>query len=202
MSTDPFSKEAYLDLLETLNAEVLNGGFAQYFMNQVEHDKELRHTLLPLVVHTLNTQWSTHPPMMGMSTAISAFPATMQELDRRRGDDEDDLYELMDSLDTTYYAVFEDAVSHFEALAAQLNALGNPYDVVNTTALILLPPTSKPRCKLTGTNGNIFALAGRAREVLIKVGRRRQSEQMNVRLLQAGSYQEAIRVIEDYVDAY
>ena len=60
----------------------------------------------------------------------------------------------------------------------------------------------KPRCKLVGTDGNIFALAGRASAALRKARQGEKVEEMREKFLQAQSYDEALRVLMEYVDAY
>ena len=64
-----------------------------------------------------------------------------------------------------------------------------------------MEPT-KPRCKLTGTDGNIFALGARASATLKKAGKATQVPEMLHRICQSHSYAEALSVIADYVDVY
>ena len=59
---------------------------------------------------------------------------------------------------------------------------------------------SKPRCQLTGTDGNIFALGARAGATLRKHGHDDQAKQMYRRICQSKSYDEALQVIAEYVD--
>lgn len=62
------------------------------------------------------------------------------------------------------------------------------------------PP--KPRCKLSNTDGNIFALGARASQALKHAGLADQVADMQHRILRSTSYDEAIRVIMDYVDVH
>jgi hypothetical protein len=55
--------------------------------------------------------------------------------------------------------------------------------------------TTKPRCQLTGTDGNIFALGAKA-----GAGLHEQILDMQHRICTSKSYDEALRVIMDYVD--
>jgi hypothetical protein len=66
-------------------------------------------------------------------------------------------------------------------------------------------PTSriatKPRCKLSGTDGNIFALGARAGQALRKAGQDADViQEMQHRILQSHSYDEALAVIAEYVE--
>ena len=61
---------------------------------------------------------------------------------------------------------------------------------------------AKPRCKLTGTDGNIFALGARAGETLRRYGKENKVEEMQHRICQSKSYDEALQVITEYVDVY
>jgi hypothetical protein len=60
----------------------------------------------------------------------------------------------------------------------------------------------KPRCQLTGTDGNIFALGARAGAALKKAGLKVQAEEMYHKISQSKSYGEALVVISEYVHAY
>ena len=58
----------------------------------------------------------------------------------------------------------------------------------------------KPRCKLVGEDGNIFAILGRVRQALKESGQPEQADEVTERVTQAGSYQEALQIIMEYVD--
>jgi hypothetical protein len=59
----------------------------------------------------------------------------------------------------------------------------------------------KPQCQLTGTDGNIFALTGRASTALRKAGQEENIKEMTDRIFNAESYREAFLIICEYVDA-
>ena len=59
----------------------------------------------------------------------------------------------------------------------------------------------KPVCKLIGENGNIFNLIGIARRALKEADEPEKANEMTERVMQAGSYDEAVRVIIEYVEA-
>lgn len=60
----------------------------------------------------------------------------------------------------------------------------------------------KPACKLSETDGNIFALGARAGNALKKAGQEEKVAEMQHKILRAQSYHEAIQVIMEYVDVY
>ena len=65
---------------------------------------------------------------------------------------------------------------------------------------------SKPKVQLTGEDGNIFNLMTVARRAMIKhyghsEGREKANEMMN-QVFKADSYETALLLICDYVDAY
>ena len=60
--------------------------------------------------------------------------------------------------------------------------------------------TTKPRCKLVGEDGNIFAILGRVRRALRESGQPEQADAVTERVTQAGSYDEALRIIMEYVE--
>ncbi len=59
---------------------------------------------------------------------------------------------------------------------------------------------AKPECKLTGTDGNIFALAGRATKVLKRAGQRDKVGEMTGKIFKSSSYEEALGIIQEYVE--
>ena len=62
--------------------------------------------------------------------------------------------------------------------------------------------TEKPKCKLVGTDGNIFALLGRAQKELRRTGQNDKAVEMVDRATHSNSYEEALSIICEYVDAY
>ena len=59
---------------------------------------------------------------------------------------------------------------------------------------------SKPKCKLVGTDGNVFSLAGRVGAVLKKTGHLLEAEEFYKRLPQCKSYDEALQLMMEYVE--
>ena len=59
----------------------------------------------------------------------------------------------------------------------------------------------KPACQLTGTDGNVFALAGRVSQTLKRAGMPERAKEFTERVFKSGSYDEALQVMCEYVDA-
>ncbi len=60
----------------------------------------------------------------------------------------------------------------------------------------------KPRCELVGTDGNVFSVIGLAARALRKAGLAAQAEEMSAKVFRAGSYEEALGIVQEYVEAY
>ena len=61
--------------------------------------------------------------------------------------------------------------------------------------------TDKPRVKLVGTDGNIFAILGRCKQALKNAGQPDRAEELAQRVFKATSYDEALGICQEYVDA-
>lgn len=59
---------------------------------------------------------------------------------------------------------------------------------------------SKPKMKLLGEDGNIFAILGRARRLLRESGQSEQATEMTNRVHGSGSYEKALMIISEYVE--
>ena len=57
----------------------------------------------------------------------------------------------------------------------------------------------KPKINLVGEDGNIFAILGRAGRALRQAGMADESKEMFDRVTQSGSYEEALRIVSEYV---
>lgn len=60
----------------------------------------------------------------------------------------------------------------------------------------------KPECKLVGADGNVFMLMGLASRALKKAGFPEKAVEMLRKVSQQKSYDSALGVICEYVDAY
>ncbi len=58
----------------------------------------------------------------------------------------------------------------------------------------------KPKCKLTGQDGNIFNLVGIAKRALEKADMKEQTKEMTDRIFKSHSYDEALCIIMEYVE--
>jgi hypothetical protein len=58
----------------------------------------------------------------------------------------------------------------------------------------------KPKVRLTGQDGNVFNLLGVCSRALKKAGRLEEARAMQQRVFQAGSYEEALGILGEYVD--
>lgn len=58
----------------------------------------------------------------------------------------------------------------------------------------------KPKCELIGQDGNVFNLIGLASRALKRAGLNEQATEMCKKTFQAGSYDEALSIISDYVE--
>lgn len=59
---------------------------------------------------------------------------------------------------------------------------------------------TKPRCKLVGEDGNIFAILGRVRQALRESDQLEEVDEVTKRVTQAESYHEALQIIMGYVE--
>ncbi len=60
---------------------------------------------------------------------------------------------------------------------------------------------NKPSCKLVGEDGNIFNLMGIASRTLKNAGLEEQAAQMRERIFKSDSYDKALQIIMEYVEA-
>jgi hypothetical protein len=58
----------------------------------------------------------------------------------------------------------------------------------------------KPRVRLTGTDGNVFALLGRCSAALKKAGQPDRAKELAKKIFSAGSYAEALQLMEEYCE--
>lgn len=58
----------------------------------------------------------------------------------------------------------------------------------------------KPECKLIGENGNVFNLLGIVMGTLRKNGLHAQAIECQLKTMTAGSYEEALAIMGEYVD--
>lgn len=61
-------------------------------------------------------------------------------------------------------------------------------------------PYLKPECELIGTDGNVFAIIGKVNATLKRVGQHAKSMEFSDKAMKAGSYDEVLRLLQDYVE--
>lgn len=62
------------------------------------------------------------------------------------------------------------------------------------------PKAEHPKMKLTGQDGNVFSILGRAGCLLRRNGQPEQAEEMRKRVLDSKSYDQALHIISEYVE--
>lgn len=62
------------------------------------------------------------------------------------------------------------------------------------------PVLKRPKMKLVGQDGNIFAILGRASRLLKENGQPQQAKEMSSRVYQSGDYYKALNIISEYVE--
>ena len=93
--------------------------------------------------------------------------------------------------------LWERYCEHHEVMEQNLEALAVHHSDVETTPV---HTTVKPRCKLIGTDGNAWSLMARVGSTLKENGRPDLVSEMVQRVTSAGSYQETLRIFDDYVE--
>lgn len=71
--------------------------------------------------------------------------------------------------------------------------------VQDTEASKEQPISKRPKMKLVGQDGNIFAILGRASQLLRRNGQADQAKEMSSRVYQSGDYYKALNIISEYV---
>ena len=72
--------------------------------------------------------------------------------------------------------------------------------VQDTEASKEQPIPKRPKMKLVGQDGNIFAILGRASRLLKENGQPQQAKEMSRRVYQSGDYYKALNIISEYVE--
>ena len=62
------------------------------------------------------------------------------------------------------------------------------------------PEKKRPKMELVGQDGNIFAIMGRARKLLLENGQKPEAKDMIARVQQAENYHQALHIISEYVE--
>lgn len=59
--------------------------------------------------------------------------------------------------------------------------------------------TTKPVCKLVGTDGNVFAIIGKVSQTLERAGLREQASEFQSKAMNADSYEQVLVLCMEYV---
>lgn len=59
---------------------------------------------------------------------------------------------------------------------------------------------TKPTVKLTGTDGNVFALLGKCTSALKRAGQPDQAKELQTKVFSAESYDQALQLMMEYCD--
>ena len=62
------------------------------------------------------------------------------------------------------------------------------------------PKEMHPKINLAGTDGNIFAILGKAAQLLRENGQPEQAAEMARRVFQSRSYEKALAIVSEYVE--
>lgn len=58
----------------------------------------------------------------------------------------------------------------------------------------------KPTCKLIGQDGNVFGIIGNVSRTLKRAGQADKAKEFTEKAFKAGSYDEVLAMLQDYVD--
>ena len=189
----------FLILIGKYNQQVCNGGHIQYFDNGYadgtggcfsDHDPDI--TLHKEMVQRFEQLGLRQTPIGAqVHDVISGFrieTATEDEFccdDEEEGRSRDDGYRdgdvlntgELDQLDERYFKISDEFCTFMEEYAARWIATGaNPITVDSTAALpASAEPIIRPRVKLTGQDGNAFAILGLVSRALQKAGASEQT---------------------------
>lgn len=61
-------------------------------------------------------------------------------------------------------------------------------------------PQEKPICRLTGTDGNVFAIIGKVSGTLKKAGLRSKADEFRTKAMSSDSYDAVLQLCFDYVE--
>lgn len=106
----------------------------------------------------------------------------------------------------SYYFDFKETIRYDTVLklAQQglLTSWGFPqlHGTIKYKAPIKEDKMGKPKCELIGTDGNVFALAGRVTKALKKAGLPEKAAEFSAKLTHCKSYDEALVLMQDYVE--
>jgi len=101
---------------------------------------------------------------------------------------------LLREFDDKYYEFNEDElIVSFDEFISRFNEEVNTKEVKITTLI-------KPRCKLVGTDGNVFSIIGKVRDSLRNAGLRDKADEFSSNAMKQHSYDDVLSLCFEYVD--
>lgn len=180
------AKEKAALQLEKFDGQVNNGGFLQWEDNR--YAKEDLADVCAYFQKAVEQGIENADKVLELLTQFTEIgnPADYYN------EEEDDYYEyysLTHALDTQYY---------------ELPDLTRMYDemIERFTGIVLVKADIKPKCRLIGTDSNIFCLLSKVVETLRIAKQKDKIEQVKVAVTSSKSYDEALGAICQYVDVY
>lgn len=201
-------------ILGNMNYQVCNGGWSQWHFNHYSifmddlvklcargaAQKILNFDKLYEIVLNVKVLLSDHKvaEQLGYCECDGDEDDEECEYCQRQHNEDEDIASLS-KYDEQYYELddMETTMQEF------LNRFEEEVDL--KAAPVKIQVTTKPRCKLVGTDGNIFALIGVAVRTLKNAGLTEQAKELKDRIIKDGeahSYSAALGIIMEYVDAY
>ena len=107
---------------------------------------------------------------------------------------EEEYGNLLREFDDKYYEFNEDElIASFDEFINRFNEDVNTAEVKTTTSI-------KPRCKLVGTDGNVFSVIGKVRDSLRKAGLRDKADEFSSKAMKQHSYDDILSLCFEYVE--
>jgi len=110
-------------------------------------------------------------------------------------DGEEEYCDLLSEFDDKYYDLEDKVLNDFNTLLEKFDELKN-IDISN----VKIQSTVKPKCKLTGTDGNVFSVIGKVSKCLREVGLKDEAEEFRNKALKSHSYDSVLALCFEYVD--
>lgn len=111
-------------------------------------------------------------------------------------DGEEVYNEMLSEYDDEYYNIDnEELLESFNSLLEQFEKL----DSISIESVVA-SEISKPKCKLTGENGNVFNIIGKVINTLKECGLKEQAEEFKNKAMKSHNYNNVLALCFDYVD--
>jgi len=108
--------------------------------------------------------------------------------------DEDEYNTLLRNFNDKYYEFNEDElITSFDEFISRFNEKVNIAEVKVITSI-------KPRCKLVGTDGNVFSIIGKVRDSLRNAGLKDKANEFSSKAMKQHSYDDVLSLCFEYVE--